>query len=161
MHLLFAVDKMTGSPSDTGASVIQFVWTLDNMCQSSSEIRLLQFSPLRNMSVHGHEEKVLEQIMKWTPNGCSYSHREILTGKTEQCGCKHTKYQSRTQKTLNSNTGVKDSVPDGTDVQVQIALENLLSHHCGSSIQTVTSLQLACVMTLHEMTWNNNTQLQM
>lgn len=47
--------------------------------------------------------------------------------------------------------------PDGTDVQVQIALENLLSHHCGSSIQTVTSLQLTRFMALHEMTWNNDT----
>lgn len=45
--------------------------------------------------------------------------------------------------------------PDSMDVEVQIALENLLSQL--SSIQEVTSLQLAHFMALHEMTWNNNT----
>lgn len=45
--------------------------------------------------------------------------------------------------------------PDSMDVEVQIALENLLSQL--SSIQEVTSLQLAHFMPLHEMTWNNNT----
>ena len=42
-------------------------------------------------------------------------------------------------------------------LSVQIALENLLSHHCGSSIHKVTSVQLASSVALHEMTWNNNT----
>lgn len=45
--------------------------------------------------------------------------------------------------------------PDSMDVEVQIALENLLSQL--SSFQEVTSLQLAHFMALHEMTWNNNT----
>lgn len=47
--------------------------------------------------------------------------------------------------------------PDSMDVEVQIALENLLSQL--SSIQEVTSLQLAHFMALHEMTWNNNTDV--
>lgn len=73
-----------------------------------------------------------------------------------------TKYHCRTKKPQKvfhflGKTRPQNAVkaPDSMDVEVQIALENLLSQL--SSFQEVTSLQLAHFMALHEMTWNNNT----
>lgn len=128
---------------------------LRNVSQSSSEIVMVH--NCHNMRGCGHEGRLPEsqQFLKtWKANQEMMNLGPKLIDTIISFMGSKLVWANKERNDLSRRS---DRFDDGENVLVQIALENLLSHHRGSSVHKVACVQLARFTAPREMTWSNNT----